>query len=683
MQSFFAELQRRHVYKVGAMYAVAGWLLVQVVTQVLPVFDVSALAQRIIVLVIVAGFPVALVLSWIFDITPQGIVRTGEQTPAQRQAAAAPRGRERLLNYVLGGLLLLAGAYMVAERVWLRPGSQGVAAAGADAAIGKSVDKSIAVLPFENLSDDKANAYFAEGIQDEILTKLAKIGALRVIARSSTQQYAAQPANLPEIARQLGVANILEGSVQKIGDAVHINVQLIRAGGGDHLWAETYDRKLDNVFGVESEVAQAIAQALQAQLSGGEAQSMVARPTDNAAAYDAYLRGLGDEGRAFNGLSRGPVRGAESNYAEAVRLDPTFALAWAHLSIIKSYIYFNLLDRSPELLEQAHHAADTALKLRPELGEAYLAQGYYRYWGLRDFDGGLQFFHQALQRLPNNADVLAAIGYIERRQGKWQESTDHLEQATRLDPLNISMLSGLASNYGSLRQFPQALAVYDRALAAAPQDTELVADKAGVYQRAGDLDAADKLLATVSFNQDNPQVFEAKLQQLWLRRRYQEGIELLSTQADKETDASIDPLAAPNDFRLGFFQIWAGRPQAAHAPCARALETLNRMRKSDADDVQLADLYAATYVCLGDNAAALRYAKMAVELNANDALGRGNMDITLSLIQVWVGDHDAAIAGLPRLLQEPAGLTIADLRLNPFWDPLRQDPRFAALAGGN
>jgi len=680
MSSFFLELQRRHVYKVGAMYAVAGWLLVQVATQVLPVFDVSALAQRIIVLLIVAGFPLTLVLAWVFDITPQGIVRTAaaeQATAAQPGIAPVPPRRERLLNYVLGGLLLLAAAYLLAERLWLRPVPQGAAATA-----GKGIDKSIAVLPFENLSDDKANAYFAEGIQDEILTKLAKIGALRVIARSSTQQYSTQPANLPEIARQLGVSNILEGSVQKIGDAVHINVQLIRAAGGDHLWAETYDRKLDNVFGVESEVAQAIAQALQAQLSGGEQQMVEARPTDNAAAYDAYLRGLGEEGLAITGEVGEPVRAAERNYAEAVRLDPAFALAWAHLSIIKSYMYFTLMDRSPELLEQARQAADTAQKLRPEMGEGLLAQGYYRYWGLLDFSGGLAYFQQALQRLPNNSDVLAAIGYIERRQGKWEESTGHLEQATRLDPLNIGKLSGLATNYEALRQFPEALAVYDRALAAAPQDIDLIASKIFIYQRWGDLDAADKLLASLSSSQDSSQVFKARMRQLWLRRRYQEGIEQLSAQSDHAADGTINADSVEYDFRLGFLQIWAGHAQAAHAPCARALETLNRMRKSEVDDVQLADLYSATYICMGDMPAALRYARMAVELNANDAMHRPNEEISLALAQAWAGDHDGAIAALPRLLLQPAGLTIGDLRLNPFWDVLRKDPRFEAILAG-
>ncbi|MDE0856709.1 MAG: hypothetical protein OSA97_20025, partial [Nevskia sp.] len=542
-------------------------------------------------------------------------------------------------------------------------------------------DKSVAVLPFENLSDDKANAYFAEGIQDEILTKLAKVGALRVIARSSTQQYAAHPADLTEIARRLGVANVLEGSVQKAGDAVHINVQLIRAASGDHLWAETYDRKLDNVFGVESEVAQAIAQALQAQLSGGEQQSVAARATANAAAYEAYLRGLGHEARAFNAAVHEPVQQAVDAYAEAVRLDPDFALAWAHLSIMRSYAYFNLLDRSPELLEAARQAADTALKLHADLGEAYLAQGYYRYWGLRDYEGGLEYFHQALQRLPNSADVLAAIAYIERRQGKWRESTEHLEQATRLDPLNIGKLSGLASNYISLRQFPQALEVDDRALAVTPQDPELLADKAMVYQKMGDLDAADRVLAQLPAGQDNPQVLEIRLQQLWLQRRYQDAIELLQSRSRRTADSPVAP-DPWNDFRLGFLQIWAGHPESAHAPCATALDKLNHMRKSDADDVQLAEPYSAAYACLGNRAEALRYASMAVALNASDALGRTEVEISQAMVQAWLGDRDNALAVLPRLLHEPAGVTLADLRLNPYWDSLRQEPRFRALLDG-
>ena len=329
MRSFLRELQRRNVYKVGAMYAVGGWLVVQVATQVLPLFDVSALALRLIVLAIVAGFPIALVVAWVYEVTPQGIVRTAEVAPEQSIA----RHTGQKLNYVIIGVLVLAVAFLLVQR-YVLPRK------GADA--GASIpDKSVAVLPFENLSDEKSSAYFASGIQDEILTRLAKIGALKVISRTSTQHYASSPANLPEIARQLGVANILEGSVQKAGDAVHINVQLIRAATDDHLWAEVYNRKLDDIFGVEAEVAGAIADTLNAKLSGAEKAAVEKRPTENPAAYDAYLRALA---LSTAGYDFATTRKVSAAFAEAVRLDPDFALAWAQLAMNNGYLYFNNVD---------------------------------------------------------------------------------------------------------------------------------------------------------------------------------------------------------------------------------------------------------------------------------------------------------------------------------------------------
>ena len=307
MRSFLRELRRRNVYRAAAAYAVVGWLVVQIATQVLPIFEVSALALRIIVLVIVAGFPLVLILSWVYEVTPQGIVRTDEVPPA----TSITRSTGQRLNTVIIGTLVLAVLFLVAQR-YLFPQK----ATETKNAIS---DKSIAVLPFENLSEDKSNAFFAEGIQDEILTRLAKIGALKVISRTSTQHYASSPDNLPDIARQLGVANILEGSVQKVGDAVHINVQLIRAATDDHLWAEIYNRKLDDIFGVQGEVAGAIALALNAKLSGAEKIAVADKPTENPAAFEAYLRGraLDDAGYVYS-VSRAQA----DAYANAVRMDP-------------------------------------------------------------------------------------------------------------------------------------------------------------------------------------------------------------------------------------------------------------------------------------------------------------------------------------------------------------------------
>ena len=324
-RNFFAELQRRHVYKVGAAYAVAGWLLVQVVTQVFPIFEVSVLAQRIIVLVIVAGFPITLILAWLFDITSEGIVRTGA-LPASGEAPAVRRERlgiDRKLNYVLGALLLVAVAYLAAERVGLINGSRKVSTVATGI-----VEKSIAVLPFENRSEDKANAYFADGIQDEILTRLAKIADLRVISRTSTQHFKSTPDNLPQIAKQLGVAHILEGSVQKAADRVRVNVQLIKAANDSHLWADTFDRKLDDIFAVESEIATTIADKLRAKLTGSEAQAIGSRPTENSAAHELYLRGL----YFWNKRNATDLEKALTCFQQAVTQDPNYALAWSGIS---------------------------------------------------------------------------------------------------------------------------------------------------------------------------------------------------------------------------------------------------------------------------------------------------------------------------------------------------------------
>jgi len=678
MHSFFAELQRRHVYKVGAMYAVAGWLLVQIATQVLPVFDVSALAQRIIVLAIVAGFPVALVLSWIFDITPLGIVRTaGPAASGEQPVAAAPpgrAGRERLLNYLLGGLLLLAAAYLVAERLWLRPGRPGGAAA--------VPDKSIAVLPFENLSDDKANAYFAAGMQDEILARLAKIGSLRVISRTSTAHFASSPDNLPDIGRQLGVANVLEGSVQKAGDTVHINVQLINAQTDAHLWAEVYDRKLTDVFGVEGEVATAIAEALQAKLSSGEQQALSARTTDNAAAYDAYLHGLDYETRSYTDSIADGSRLVADYYADAVRLDPGFALAWAHLSIARSFMYFNVVDRSPALLAQAKDAADIAMRLQPEAGESWLALGYYRYWCLLDFDGGLAAFTQARQRLPNNAGVLSAISLIERRQGKWDEAVRHQEESIALDPRNARSLVQLAGYYTSLRRYPDALHEVDRVLELTPDSIDTMAFKVGILQAQGRLDEADALLRKIAPTAATPGAFLALIDQMTARRQYDAMIKALRD-AVAQPDALSRTILVDYYLKLGLAEYLAGNQAAVHPPCAQALPVLQSLRTSDADDVRLGELFASIHACLGDREAALREGRRAVELNARDAYQRPQMEARLAGIQVLVGDKEAALAALPHLLQVPNGLSQADLRYNPLWDPLRTDPRFQALLAGS
>ncbi len=354
--SFFAELQRRNVYKVGAMYAVSGWLLMQVATQVFPFFDVPNWAVRLVVLAIVGGFPVVLVLSWIYELTPQGIVKTDEVAPA----VSIVRATGQKLNRAIIGVLTLAVLLLLARVFW--PHTAATVAAN---------DKSIAVLPFANLSRDPDNAFFADGMQDEILTKLYKIGALRVVSRTSTQRFASAPENVAEIASQLGVANILEGSVQKVGDAVHINVQLIRAASDEHLWAESYNRKLDDMFGVEGEVAQAVADALNAKLSGEEQQAVAAKPTNDPVAYEDYLRAraLSDANYSFSGTAR-----AIDAYQAVVKRDPSYTLAWAQLALNMSIMYFDGLDQARVTAAAVRDAAETALRLAPQSAEALMAQ---------------------------------------------------------------------------------------------------------------------------------------------------------------------------------------------------------------------------------------------------------------------------------------------------------------------
>jgi TolB-like protein/Tfp pilus assembly protein PilF len=660
MGNFISELRRRNVLRVAAFYAAAGWVLVQVATQVFPFFDISNEVVRWVVIAIVLGFPVALVLSWVYELTPQGLKLESEikgDDPVHREGA---RRLDRWIIIALTAAVVL----LLAGLLWKRAPTPASVAAP---------DKSIAVLPFENLSDDKSNAWFAQGMQDEILTRLAKVGQLKVISRSSTQHYGSNPDNLPEVARQLGVANILEGSVQKAGDKVHVNVQLIEASSGQHLWADIYDRRLDDVFGVEGEVAQAIASALQAKLNGGEQRAMMMRPTANAAAYEAYLRGLGDEMRAFNAFTKDDLQRTEADYAEAVRLDPNFAQAWAKLSIVRSYIHSDVEKGSTEALGRAKEAADIALRLRPDLGEPYLAQGYYHYRGLSDFDGGLDWFNQALQHLPNNAEVLAAIAYIERRQDKWAESTAHLEQATMLDPRNTSMLSGLTLNYRAQRQYHKALDTADRALAVSPKDRDLLVDKAGVYQAMGDFAAAQQLLDQFPYDAAERSLFFIKVRLLLDQRRMTELVSRLEAAVQDPSPAAEESRQDFNFF-LGVAYLLDGRREAARAQCRLAQQQLEA-KPAVAESSDGVALAGSIQACLGNRAEALRLEQRTIEMNAKDALLRPKGQLLLALAHLTLGEHEAALDQLERLVPEANGLSIGDL-LTPWWDDVRQDPRF-------
>jgi serine/threonine protein kinase/Tfp pilus assembly protein PilF len=573
-------------------------------------------------------------------------------------------------------VLALAGLYFGALKRQVKPVPEASAI----------TEKSIAVLPFENRSEEKANAYFADGIQDEILTLLSKIADLKVISRTSTQHYQSAPENLPEIARQLGVAHILEGSVQKTGDAVRVNVQLIKAANDSHLWADTFDRKLTDIFSVESEVAKAIAEQLRAKLTGQEQQVIAAKPTDNVEAYDAYLRGLAYTVRHANYAT---TLRAQKCLKEAVRLDPKFALAWALLAYVDADGYIALtLQPTIALREEARQAAETALTLQPNLGEALLAKGRYHYACLKDYDTAERYFEQARQLLPNSARIPELLAYVARRRGQWERSESYFNEAERLDPRNAGLVSDHALYYAALRRFPEALNKFDQVLNITPDDVDTLAEKAAIAQAEGDLPRAAALLAPLYPSPDLIQALEQKVYQAILERRPAQVI------------PQLEEILAKPDPALGFFngelRFWLGWAQEVAGDHARAQETWRQARselesflKEQPENDQLMYDLALTNMGLGNKAAAFASAERAMALLPidKDALSGPRSVETLARVAAQMGEFDRAISALQKLLSIPYQGVLAEgvpltpplLRLDPMFDPLRNDPRFQKL----
>jgi TolB-like protein/Tfp pilus assembly protein PilF/predicted Ser/Thr protein kinase len=546
-------------------------------------------------------------------------------------------------------------------------------------------DKSIAVLPFENLSRDPDNAFFADGVQDEILTNLAKIADLKVISRTSVMQYKSGIArNLRQIARELGVANILEGSAQKSGDAVRVNVQLIKAANSSHLWADTFDRKLTDIFSVESEMAKAIADQLRVHLSVREEQVIAGKPTDNVKAYDAYLRGLAYILKAGNSTSYDLA--AQKYLREAVRLDPKFALGWALLSWLDAAGYrATSLPPTVALREEARQAAETALTLQPNLGEAVLAKGQYHYACLRDYDTAVRYFERARQLLPNSSLILESLAYLERRRGQWDRSESYFNEAERLDPRNAHLLFQHAVTYKLHRRFPEALRKLDQVLDITPDDVDTLAEKASLAQAEGDLPRAAALLAPLHPNADNS-ALGTQVYQAILERRPAQIIPRL-----KEILAKPDPALGYGNgerrFWLGWAQEVAGDHAAAQESWRQTRSELESFLKEQPESPELLEDLALTNMGLGDKAAAFKLIERAIAANPieKDALsGPESLEI-FARVAAQMGEPDRAIAALQKLLSIPygcfpaGGLTPALLRLDPMFDPLRNDPRFQKL----
>jgi TolB-like protein/Tfp pilus assembly protein PilF len=662
MSGFFQELQRRKVYRVAAGYIVAAGFLIQIASAAFPAWELPNWSLRLVIALLLIGFPIALLLAWAYDITPQGIQST-PKTPG------AHRRRNLILLIVTAVILSTAAGFFLLPR-----------------AVSHKIDKSVAVLPFQNLSSDPENAYFADGIQQEVLTRLTKIADLKVISRASTQQYQSEPGNLAEIAKQLGVANILEGSVQKAGNQVRVNVHLVNVQTGSQLWAETYDRKLSDIFAVESEIAMGIAGSLQAKLSGREEQALAARPTNNPEAYDAYLRGLAYEARS--NYSSDALFKAIDYYGLAVQLDPNFALAWARLSGAHALLYSNRVDTTAARRDAAKEALENAQKLQPDSPETLLFTGYYQYWVLHDYGRAKATFGRVSKMLPGNSEVLYALAAIARSEGHWDESVTYWERGLALNPRNTALLTEVAFTYAALRQFPRALKLYDRALDILPNEFFLMASKASIYQAEGNLQEAAKSLVEVNPQTNSDAAVRIKLIQLRLERNQAEATRFVQArQARVHLASGIDK--GSKQVGLALAHRVAGDTAEARASAEQARNTIESLRKEQPDNAFVAAALAVTYAVLDEKDSALKEAEHAIRLvpSGKDRLSGPGFEENLALVEMIIGENSRAIATLTRLLETPYGgwlyspapITPPLLRLDPIWDPLRTDPAFQKL----
>ena len=663
-RGLFAELKRRNVYKTGVAYAVVAWLLIQIATQVFPFFEIPNWTVRLVVLLLGLGFPITLVLAWTFELTPEGIKRT-EEVPVH-QSIAHRTGRK--LDFTIISVLTFVIALLVYDRYWPKK----IPAASL------APEKSVAVLPFENLSDDEENAYFAGGIQDDVLTNLAKIGNLKVISRTSVRQYKANPPNAREIGKALGVATVLEGSVRRSGNRVRVNVQLINTSNDEHIWAENYDRDLTDVFAIQSDLALRIAAALQTELSPVERARLQQRPTESGEAYLTYLQAQDGYTRS---RSSDDLEKVAQLYEKAIQLDPSFALAFARLAYLESTIY--LATDNVSSLEKARVAANEAIRLQPALPEAHLALGYNYYRGDRDFKRALRELAVAKAGLPNDAEIYLVTGSIERRQGNWSQSTIDLEKAASLNPKDATLWANVATNYQALRNFPAAAKALERGAAEDPNYFM------NLYLRArldidwkGDTTAMERLLLSMpeSFDPDG-QVTLARLQLKLFQRQYQEALEVLSRSPLDQFVGWAPPNPTPKSILLGRVYRLLPDEGKARISCEQARAILERDVHDNPLDASRHALLGQACAGLNQKDEAIREGKRAVELvpESKDALDGPAMTMALAQTYTMLGDMDSAIPLLEHSLSSIGGVSIPALQLDPAWDALRSDPRFQKI----
>jgi TolB-like protein/Tfp pilus assembly protein PilF len=675
MSGFFQELQRRKVYRVAAAYVIAAGFIIQIGSAVVPAWELPTWTLRLVIVLLLIGFPVALILAWAYDMTSEGI-----------QVTPRIPGGHRRRNVTL---LVIAGAMIsIAAGFFLLP-----------LASARKIDKSIAVLPFQNLSAEKENAYFAEGIQNEILTKLATVRDLKVISRTSTAKYQSQPGNLKTVAQELGVSTILEGTVQRAGDKVRVNVQLIDARADTHLWAKSYDRDFKDVLSVESEVAAQIADALRANLSPSESHVLAAARTENTEAYDLFLRGQYEFHQAASSLAADAYDRADAFYGQALARDPNFAEAAAELARSRLSRHWFISPLSPAELEEVKSLIDRALALAPNSPEAHFALGLFFYWGHRQYENALAEFNRTLELQPNNADARAFCAWVYRRRGEWERSLSDSQRAEELDPRDASIPTNIGATCFALRLWKDAERAELRALAIDPHNTQAATFLVLIrLSMTGDVESARRAL------DDFPEVIKgipggaggprgatgagdigavigwpAYLDVT--ERRFSDAIQTVEKRVVNDNRAHLQQLAGRVAIRL-----LAGEPEAAKAMGEEALPLLEvRFRERPDDTFAMTEL-SWVYLALGRNADALRLSRQAADTISleKDALAGANFQLGLAQIEARAGAPEEAIKRLRRLLAIPAGgaASIAALKMDPVWDPIRNRADFQQLLSG-
>src|SRR2546425_5931444 len=658
MSGFFEEVQRRKVYRVAAAYIIAAGFIIQIGSAVFPAWELPNWAFRLVVVLLLIGFPIALILAWAYDVTPQGI----RATPAPTTSGS--HRRRNLIMLIAIGVIISAGAgFFLLPR-----------------ASARKIDKSIAVMPFQNLSDEKENAFFADGIQDDILTNLSKIGDLKVISRMSVMSYRGDGVrNAREIGKALGVASLLGGSVRRIGNRVRVSVQLINANNDEHIWAEDYDRDLTDVFAIQTDLAQKIASALQAKLSPNEKARLDRRPTQDPDAYLLFVQAHDYANRTD--MLRDTSLKAEQLFEQVIKLDPNLAAAFAGLSMVESWVYHSF-DPLPARREKARLNADEALRLQPDLPEAHLALGFSYYYGDRDYERALAEFEIAKRGLPNEAQAYMAIGAIQRRQGRWVESTANLEKAAELDPKNSSILLNLGYNYMATRNFEAADKIFDRGIEAAPESFGSRALKSELAIRwKGDISVVEKELASVPAGVD-PQglVTLGRVGVLTLQRKFKKALQVIQ-QFRGEILLVRASTSCPKASLEGTLYLYLDDKVNAHSAFERARIIAERLVRESPDDAARHGQLGLILAGLGQKDAAIAEGKRAVELlpESRDAFDGPEVTAVLAQIYAWTGEHDQAFGLLDHLLVVPNGITVPGVKLDPIWDPLRKDPRFQAL----